>query len=47
MSKKLSSEDEEWERDEMEDSGLWRNCLPLRLADDAYKYMETVEWIRY
>ena len=41
--KKLSFEDEEWERDEKEDIELWRNYLPLRLADDDYKKMETVE----
>ena len=44
MSRKLPSEDEEWERDEIKDRESWRNCLPLRLADDDCKYME---WIKY
>ena len=39
MSRKLPSEDEEWDRDEIEDSESWRNWLPLRLADDDYKYI--------
>ena len=43
----MSSEDEEWERDAIEDSESWRNCLPLRLAGDDYNYVETVEWIKY
>ena len=51
MSKKLSSDEEDWERDAIEDrsSESWsrRNCLLLQLADDDYKYMETVEWIKY
>ena len=50
MSKKLSSEEEDWERDAIEESSeSWsrRNCLLIRLADDDYKYMETVEWIKY
>ena len=47
MSKKLSSEDEECERDAIEDSESWRTCLLLRFADDDYKYVETVEWIKY
>ena len=53
MSKKMSSEEESWERDAVEDSEYCsqRNCLLLRLADDDvdddYQYMETVEWIKY
>ena len=43
MSKKLSSEEEDWERDAIKDSESWsrRNCLLLRLADDDYQFMET------